>query len=314
MCVLDAFSLEPGTNAMFSDYAALFNAVSSFDNPDHVEFSKDYFQSSFSHPRVDLANDIVLGRNSEGELVASGTIFTQNTTPARSNIMVQVQPDYRRQGIGTKVLNHLLQNGIKREINHFFCRVPSYRPYSMSFVRNRGFKNDHTWIKMHLEHKTPVKPIILHWGFRVRGLNVKKELPLWVELQNEIFENDPHYEPADVTSLKALINHGSFDPKLILVGLLNEKLVGLCSGWPINSELNRRSGKKVQIQALGIVKKHRRKGYGQALLFELLNRAFLKGHTSSELVVQSNNDAAYSMYAKCGFKEKYRYHWFKKVH
>ncbi len=314
MCVLDAFSLEPGNNVMFSDYAALFNIVSSFDNPDHVEFSEDYFKSSFSQPRVDIANDIVLVRNFDGKLVASGTIFDQNTTPAKSRIMVQVHPDYRCQGIGTKILHYLTQNSIERGINLSLCRIPSYRPYAISFVKNRGFENDHVWVKMHLEHKIPEKPSIIDWGFRVRGLDVTKELPLWIQLQNEIFEDDPHYEPVDVESLKALINHSSFDPNLILVGLFNEKPVGLCSGWPINSELNGRSQKKVQIQGMGVVKKYRRKGYGQTLLSELLNRAFLKGHTSSELVVQSSNDAACSMYVKYGFKEKYRYLWFKKAH
>ena len=299
---------------MFGDYTALFNAVSSFDNPDHVEFSEDYFKSSFSQPRVDLANDIVLVRNFDGELVASGTIFPQNTTPAKSRIMVQVHPDYRCQGIGTKVLHYLTQNSIERGIDLSLCRIPSYRPYAISFVKNRGFEKDHTWIKMQFEHKIPGKPFILHWGFRVRGLNVKKELPLWAQLQNEIFEDDSHYEPADVESLTTLINHSSFDPNLILVGLFNEKPIGLCSGWPINSKPTESRKKKVQIQGMGIVKKYRKQGYGQALLFELLNRAFLKGYTSSELVVQSSNSAACSMYTKCGFKEKYRYLWFKKMY
>ena len=162
---------------------------------------------------------------------------------------------------------------------------------------------------MHLRLENPVIPTTLHWGFHIRGLNIKKELHLWAQIQNEVFADDPNYEPVDVESLLALTKRVNFDPNLILVCLFNDRPVGFCSGWSANSV---DGGKKVQIQGMGIIENYRRRGYAKAMLFELLNRAYLKGYKSFELVVQSTNNAALNMYESTGFTEKYRYIWFKK--
>jgi ribosomal protein S18 acetylase RimI-like enzyme len=307
--VVDPFSTETGDDDMFSDYAALYNDVSSFDNPDHVKLSKDYFQTSFMNTRIDLEEDIVLVRTSKGELIASGIIFQQDTSPPSSRIIVQVHPDYRCQGIGSRVLQQLIESGKKQGANLFTCRIPSYRSYAISFVKNRGFDIDYTWIKMHLKLEVPAEPITLHWGFRVRGLNIRKELHIWAQLQNEIFEDDPNYTPIDVETLKTWTKRMPFDPNLTLVGIFNDTPVGICAGWPV---ISAEGEKKVQIRGMGIVKKYRRKGYGQAMLFELLNRAYLKGYSSTELVVRNTNDAALSLYESSGFTEMYKHCWFKK--
>lgn len=299
----DVYKIEPGNESMIYDYTALFNAVDSLDNPDHIRLTKDYFQTSFSKPNVDFERDIVLVRNSNGNLIASGIIISQNRPSSESKLMIQVHPEYRRQGIGSRIFHHMTEIGIERGCSEFVCRLPSFRPYVIPFVRNHGFNYEHSWTKLRIEHKTPVSTPSLPWGLTVRGLNIKKELPVLEYLQNTIFKDKPHYEPVDVEILKSTIEHSSFDRNLLVLCTVSEKPVGFGLGWSISSETGE---KTLRIDSMGVLPDYRRHRYGQALVFELLNRAYIKGHTSSELTVLSSNRSAIRLYEKCGFRERYK--------
>jgi mycothiol synthase len=309
----NTYLLEPGNEAMFEDYAALYNAIDSLDNPDHVEISGEYFRSSFSHPSVEIGRDIVLLQNSEGTLVAAGTIFSQKTVPLSSRAMVQVHPDFQNRGIGSMVLEHLFEIGKKRGSAVLECRIPSFRADAISFAEFHGFKYDFSWIKMRLEYDRPLKPEVQPKGLRFRLLDPKRELKRWVELHNEIYKDSYDSGLATIKSMRAQINHVNFDPRLLVVCEVNDKLVGIGSGWSANNDTGSNTKKVLQIQGIGILPEYRRRGYGQALLVEILNRAFEIGHRVAELVVHNANQAAIGMYTKYRFLERYRHLWYKRT-
>jgi ribosomal protein S18 acetylase RimI-like enzyme len=306
----DMYTIEPGTESIIYDYAALFNAIDSKDNPDHIRLTGEYFQCSFSAFNVDLERDTIVVRNGNGDLIASGVIILQNYRSLTSRLIIQVLPEYRREGIGSRVLQHLIEIGRTRGSSEFICRFPSYRPYVGSFLRNHGFDYVYSWTKMRIEHKNPVVTPSLPWGITVRGLNIKKELQVWAGIQNAIFRGRPHYEMVDFESLRFHTEHSSFDRNLLILGVLSEKPVGYGTGYSVLPETGE---KTLKISGIGVLPEYRRKRYGQALLHELLNRAYIKGHTSSEIVVLSTNRPAIRLYEKCGFRERYKYLWYKRT-
>ena len=305
----DVYILESGNESMHNDYTALFNIVDSLDNPDHIRLTKDYFQSSFSTSNIDLEHDTVLVRNSNGKLIASGIIISHNGSSSTSRLIIQVHPAYRRQGIGSRVLHYLTELGLARGSSEFVCRFPSFRPYIISFVSKHSFIHDYSSIKMRIEHKIPVSTPSLPWGLTIRGLNIKSELQVWADIQNTIFRDHPRYEMIDVETLKSLTEHSSFDRNLVVLCIVSEKPVGFGFGYSVSSETGE---KTLKISEMGILPEYRRHRYGQALLYELLNRAYIKGHTSSELVVLNTNRPAIRLYEKCGFQESYKYFWYKR--
>jgi ribosomal protein S18 acetylase RimI-like enzyme len=309
----DSFLLEPGNDAMFDDYAALYNVIDSRDNPDHVEISGEYFKDSFSYPTVEIGRDIVQIRNSKDLLIAAGTIFSQNTSPPSSRIMIQVHPEYQKRGIGSSVLKHLIQTGRDNGSTSFVGRIPSFRSDAIAFAEYHGFKHDYSWIKMRLEFEEPIETTDPPQGLEIRTLDVRTELKTWANIQNDIFRKIPDYEDVTVESLKAQIGHTSFDSDLLVIGEVNGKPIGLCTGWsitPRNVECNTRV---LQIHGMGVLQENQQKGYGQALLVDVLNRAFRKDYRISELVVRSTNLAAIRMYMKHGFHERYRHLWYKRM-
>jgi ribosomal protein S18 acetylase RimI-like enzyme len=307
----DSFLLEPGNDAIFDDYAALYNAIDSRDNPDHIELSGEYFKSSFSYPTVEIGRDIVQIRNSKDCLVAAGTIFSQNNSPPSSRILVQVHPDYQKRGFGSMVLKHLIRTGRNNGSKSFVGRIPSFRPDAIAFAEYHGFEHDYSWIKMRRELEEPMEPLDPPHDLEIRTLDTNTELEIWAQLQNDIFSDSPDYEKITVESLKAQIRNTSFDSDLLVIGEVNSRPVGLCSGWSI-SPRNQES-KVLQVHGLGVLTEYRQQSYGQALLLEVLHRAFLKDYRSTELVVRSTNLAAVSMYIKHGFHERYKHLWYKRV-
>jgi len=305
--------LEPGKDTMFEDYAALYNAIDSLDNPDHVEVSGNYFRSSFSPPSVEVGRDVVLVQNSKGILVAAGTIFSEKNPVHRSRVMVQVHPDYQNRGIGSMVLEHLLETGKKRGSIIFECRIPSFRTDAISFAEFHDFKYDFSWVKMRLEYDAPLESEVRSDELRFRLLNPKKELKTWERLHNEIYRDSYDSGLVTVKMLKSQVKHINFDPRLLLLCEVNDRPVGIGSGWSANNNGSTNQSKTLQIQGLGILPKYRRKGYGRALLVEILNRAFQSGYRVAELVVHSANQAAVGLYAKHKFRERYRHLWYKRV-
>lgn len=312
MCAEDAVRLEPGNEDMFGEYAELYNIVNSYDNPDHMDLPGEFFQSSYSNPTVNLNHDIVLVRSSCGDLIGSGIVLPHNTLPISTRIMIQVHPKHRRQGIGSNILKHFLRNGLTQNNAEVHCRIFNFRSYSIAFAMNRGFKHSHTWIKMQFQNNFRTQPTHVSWNFKVRALNTKTEIGLWVDLQNRIFANSPMYENITVESLKDLINNTCFDPNLFIVGEVGDKPVGICMGWSLQSKNNGVNKKIIQIQGMGVLPEYRKEGYATSMLLDLMNRGYLKGHSTSELLVLSTNEAGINMYKKIGFTEKYRHLWYRR--
>lgn len=299
----DVFTIESGSKSMLNDFSNLSNAVDALDSPDYIKITKESFQTSLSTHGVDFEWDSVIVRNSSRTLIASGFIIPQNGTSSESKLMIQVHPEYRRQGIGSRILQHLTEVGIERGSPGFICRIPSFRPYVIPFVREHGFKYDYSLTKMKIEHETPVSTPSLPWGLTVRGLKIKKELPEWAYLQNLIFKDDPHYKSVDVEALRSLTRHSVFDRNLLILCTTFDKPVGYCFGYSISSETGEKS---FRIDSMGVHPDYRRHRYGQALIFEIINRAYIKEHTSTELTILSSNKPAIRLFEKCGFKEMYK--------
>jgi mycothiol synthase len=303
------FIIEPGNDEMFNDYAGLYNVVNGFENEEHIEYTPEYFRSAFSSSGMNLSLDVILARDLNGCLIGSGAIYLPEGSK-KASLVIQVHPNYRRNGIGTKLFGRLYSEGKMREVEEYVIRALSYRPYSIAFAKHLGFCHVYSSSKMQLEFTDPVRPALHPWGFSVRALKFHKELKLWASLQNELFQGTPGYTRVTVNHLKSRSKHFGFDPNLILLGEVKDTPVGLCVGWTLPAQGKESYCKILQILGIGILPEYRRKGYGFSLLQEIMNRAYLKEHTKAELVVNSTNTAAIGMYLKHGFVKQYEHLWF----
>ena len=140
---------------------------------------------------------------------------------------------------------------------------------------------------------------------KLRTLDVENELGIWTSLQNDIFRDDSSYTEITVDSLGRIINHQKFMQDLVVVGEVDGTQVGMCIGRPFNPT-TLSSNIMLRIYALGVLSGFRRKGYGRALISEILRRGISKAYKQSELLVGESNHPALQLYNELGFREKYK--------
>lgn len=305
--------LEPGTSDMFDELAELHNIVDAHDNIDHFDLDGNFFRSSYAFPGIILSRDVILGRTLNGLLIAVGTVFPDDSSSLSARLGIQVHPDYRRQGVGSRILKHMLQRAAARHYEVAACRILSFRADAIQFAEHRCFSFSQIRIKMQLECHFPIQPSIVPTELNIREIEIPKEVELWFQLQNEIFQSSHDYRRTSRESLIALTNHSSFDPDLVIVGEVKEVPVGICYGLTIQSPKSCASERTLRIDGLGILPEYRGKGYGQALLSGILNRACLKNHKKCELLVNGSNIEAFRLYTKFGFRERYGHLWYKRA-
>lgn len=75
---------------------------------------------------------------------------------------------------------------------------------------------------------------------------------------------------------------------------VNEEIIGYAGVWLVAGE--------AQITRIAIVKKCQSKGFGKALLYEIIKRCKIEGAFAITLEVRESNEAAKKVYLDTGFK------------
>lgn len=95
------------------------------------------------------------------------------------------------------------------------------------------------------------------------------------------------------------------DSRKQYLGLLNGEIVGLVSASEDNQE--------VSIFGFGILPEFRSKGYGKELLYLLVGSLLQSGKTQITLEVDSENEYAFELYKKSGFRVEVAYEYYQKM-
>jgi ribosomal protein S18 acetylase RimI-like enzyme len=301
-----ALEYVPGNMNMFYDIAYLWNTVERYDNLDHIEFSPEFVSNFYHYAGVNLTEDVVLVRRKNGRLSAIGTLFFNRVNSIlKATLSIMVHPMHRGQGIGKALLILLLKKAEYAGCKEVSCSIPEFRLYSLKFIEKFGFKNTRIKIKMQHESLDKIKIRKLPENLTLRLMNIEAEVGLWTILQNEIFSEDTSYTEVTVDSIQRIINHPNFIPDLAILGKENGTSIGYCVGWLYNPTTSS-SNTALRIYALGVMPEFRRKGYGRALISEVLRRGLSMGYNVSELLVGEENFAAQQLYRELGFRQKYK--------
>lgn len=290
---------------MFVDIAELWNIVERYDNLIHIDYSHKFISNYYFNAGVNLTEDVLLVRRKNGSLSAFGTLFfIREDSSLKARFSIMVHPFYRGQGIGEGLLNLLMKKAEKFGCTEISCIIPDFRIYSIKFVEKFGFRKSCSRIKMRLDRieqvgceKKPSKLIL-------RNIDVNREIGIWTSLQNEIFRDVSTYTVVTNESLRRMIQHPNFNNDLVIIGEVDNVKIGYCVGFLFNPS-DYSSDAVIRILALGVLSDFRRKGYGKALLCEVLRRGMDMGYSISELLVGDSNIPAQHLYHELGFRKKY---------
>ena len=181
----------------------------------------------------------------------------------------------------------------------FYVSARAHDGARIAAIERAGFARDGwSYIRLVRDLDRPILAPRLPARYKVRPLAGEREVDAYVAAHRAAFGS------VNMTAdwRRATLRDPRYVPALDLVAVGPEgNLVGFCVGW-ITPPLAALVGRRVaQVEPLGVVPEHQRKGIGRALLVEVLRRAKAHGADRLEVDAESYNDASRRVYEAVGF-------------
>jgi ribosomal protein S18 acetylase RimI-like enzyme len=226
-----------------------------------------------------------------------------------------VSPDGEQGGVPAAILawatEHLAAEAARRDQPlPFYVGAREGDDQRIALVERHGFMRD-DWSYIHLArdlHES-VPPPSVPAGYTIRPLAGEVEVEAYVALHRAAFGSTNMTVAWRATTLR----DPRYTPDLDLVAVAPDgALAGFCVTW-LTSPLHSAQGRRVaQIEPLGVLPAHQRRGLARALLLTALARARAHGAARIEVDAEGDNDPARQVYSGVGFQPAYAAPFFRR--
>lgn len=210
-----------------------------------------------------------------------------------------VYPEYRRQGIATKLLHYALQRAKKLGAEVAHIEIPRDKAVARRILTKLGFRLVRRLLHLELNiaevRQNDMEQAFLGCRYLQRG-----EEEILTKIQNRSFAGIWGYNPNTVTEISYRINLSNRQD--ILLTYDGDRVTGYSWMEIIEDKEATSAAIKGRIFMLGVDPDYRSKAMGKKAL--LAGLAHLKNHdvTVAEITVDSENKVARALYQKIGFK------------
>ncbi|MGD2125136.1 MAG: GNAT family N-acetyltransferase [Desulfobacteraceae bacterium] len=223
-----------------------------------------------------------------------------------------VHPRYRRKGIATKLFSRAMQRAKELGAKVTQISIPESNVAAKSLASGLGFKFIRRFLELKLDFYNIDLPDVKKGAFVIRELRSGEENKL-TEIQNRSFAGTWGFNPNTPEEIVYRISLSGSSPENVIMAYEADKPIGYC--WSkVNPEENAVRGEnRGQIHMMGVDPDYQKKGIGKEILLTELARLKSKGIEVVELTVDSENQAARSLYASVGFEVCSTTEWYEKA-
>jgi mycothiol synthase len=290
-------------SAQWSDVEAVAQLIleaSIADGDPTVTSTEEDIKRFWSTPDVDIETDVWVVETLEGKIVGYQEFYEKQ---AHAHLVGDgyVHPDFHGLGIGTTMLR-MLERRARQEMElaepdlRVFLRngVPGNDAAACELHENEGYKAiRHNW-HMEIQLDEAPRTIPLPDRIELRPFLLEEHTHAVYEAHEEAFSD--HWGHARGTFEEwnhHVIEHKNFDPSLWYIAWDGDEIAGYCicryrmdSGW---------------IGTLGVRRRWRKRGLGEALLLHAFNEFYQRGTKTIGLGVDAQNPTgATQLYKKVG--------------
>ncbi|NDJ62759.1 MAG: GNAT family N-acetyltransferase [Chloroflexi bacterium] len=308
-----AYTLRPTTRDDFDTYYDLYAAK-------HVEEygafhgTRADFESELLSPGFDLATDTLGVFTSDGRMIAVAELWATSALPVHPVMWITMLPEHRGRGLEAKLCAWCEQRA-----RGVFAKVPE----DARVVLAAYMKEDNQWGRATVEafgmtaeqrsHSMVIdlddEPPAPEWpeGIRVVTYAEHPNLREFVIAHRESFRDhrgftDAPLEHAMERWQHSIDNSEDFDPNLWVLALAGDEPAGVMMAWPSSEE----DADQGWIDVVGVMRDHRRKGLGTALLREGFHRIRGIGKARAGLGVDAHSlTGATRLYERAGMRVNY---------
>lgn len=210
-------------------------------------------------------------------------------TPIEVNGMVH--PDYRKQGVFKKLSELVIDEWKRRNSNNMFLLSDRTSKEGQEFIKNLGATYNHTEYEMYFRQEGSSEPSKGPSNLTFR--KAKNEDAYELAKQDAVYFGEEVPEENDKEKMILPEEEEKKGIRTYLAEKDNE-IIG-----KVRLELTDKGG----IYGLGVLPKHRRKGYAREMLKFAVNTLIEDGAKKVMLQVDSENPNALNLYKSCGFVE-----------
>lgn len=195
-----------------------------------------------------------------------------------------VHPDYRRNGVFTKIFSLVKDELNKRNTKNIFLLSDSNSIAGINFIKKVSNIYDHSEYEMFIKKDFVQEKVLSHVELRNATINDAKEIS-W---QNSIYFGIEYN--GEVFSMPE-----EGEESFIYLAVVNNIIVG-----KVHLEINKGIG---GVYGLGVLPEYRSKGCGRQILIMAIEKLKEKNSNKIMLQVEIKNKNALNLYKSCGFEE-----------
>jgi mycothiol synthase len=270
-----------GIASFFAESAQLDTSIKPISEESWRYFATRHFNNGAKDFAVAESDRKIVG-------VLTSMISADLTDGPARHFRIIVHPNYRRNGIGTKLLE-LAESQDSKPIT-IQCNSLGKWIEGNIFLKNKGFTMVHTDYLMRfssglIPDTPPVEGVILR-PYRASDNN------RWSELSNDAYRNSPNF---DKTTSDSVNNDAQAAGFHLWVAEQEEEMVGFC-----HSIADTEFG---LINSVVVLPELRRKGIGKILMIAAMRTLIGQGSIEIQLNVDSENIPAIHLYQSLGFQQ-----------
>lgn len=290
---------------MGADLKRLAHLSTEVDAIDQTNLTKSAaeIQDELDRRGSDGAQDtwLAVAPSNPDRLLGAGFSFRVLRSP---NVIVSlmVHPAWRRQGIGSALLAHVLDRARALGVQCVLSDADSRLPGSSIFLTHHGFAWEQVSVQMRTAPDSLVAEPLLPAGYTIQPYPEVGDVEMLTRAINRGFTGHWENREREVDEIGRWLAGAQTRPAGIFLAFRSEgDLAGVC--WTsYNTDANARCGRTVgHIDRLGIVPEHRRHGLGRALLLTGMRWLRTQGQAILDLDVIGDNEHAQALYASVGF-------------
>jgi len=263
---------------------------------------EENLRAQLTLPGHDPARDrsvAFLATDPDGLLGYNLTWLPPDKQVARANVIVH--PAWRRQGLGSLLLQKLLEHASHLGAARVTVSAHQKHPAAGPFLRKHGFHPTGTYTEMRAPGDQRLPPIVWPYGYTVRLYSEINDLAILTQAFNDCYHDLWGHHQVDQEQMAGYL--AEFDPLgLFLVFSEKNRPVGV-SRVELSTERTARNGAPTgYIDSPGIYSPHRRLDLYRALL--LTGMKWLQGQNVSGIELESWGDKQEVLrsYFDLGFK------------
>lgn len=217
-----------------------------------------------------------------------------------------VDPKFRRQKIGTTLLEHAISHSYNLGQSWFQMDIPENLKHSMAFCKSHRFEHVRTHTHLSLGNSINLS-YSLNAEYKIRHM-MESDIEGLTQVQNLAFAGTWGFQENTSEEVKYRITQRHLPPPdhVDIVESLDGEIVGYC--WSEHGL----SGEPGAIGMVGINPKIQGKGLGRAITAAGLKWLINSKANPINITVDSENLPAVNLYKSLGFEPKWESYWFQK--